>query len=284
MTFIMVNPWRRNGQAEPRCLSLRVRLMLAMLLVSAFLSGCSVSPTGRNQLTLYSEDTMAQQGSQSFEEMKQQLPISQDTKINRNVQCVAEALLKTAELKPAEWEIVVFDQSDTVNAFALPGRKIGVYTGLLDVAKTDDQLAAVVGHEIGHVLAHHGNERVSTTMITQAGLAVLLIGLQTQDMNSPELTAALTGGAQIGIILPFSRAHESEADTIGLLLMARAGFDPKASVVLWQNMSKAGGDGPPQFLSTHPSNESRIEGLESHMDEAMALYREAAHHPQCPAR
>lgn len=284
MTCITVNQLRRYCRSLRGCPKPRVRLTLGVLLTCALLGGCSVSPTGRSQLTLYSEDTMAQQGSQSFEEMKKQLPISEDSKINQNVQCVAETLLKTAELKPEEWEIVVFDQPDTVNAFALPGRKIGVYTGLLNVADTDAQLATVVGHEIGHVLAHHGNERVSTNMITQAGLAVLLIGLQTQDMNSPELTAALTGGAQIGIILPFSRAHESEADTIGLLLMARAGFDPQASVVLWRNMSKAGGDGPPQFLSTHPSNESRIEGLESHMEEAMALYHEAASHPQCPAR
>lgn len=156
-------------------------------------------------------------------------------------------------------------QEDSANAFALPGGKIGVHTGLLKVADNQSQLAAVIGHEIGHVQAQHSNERMSLQYATQSGMQ-LLGALAGQDSAAKQgIMAALGVGAEYGLALPFSRKHEAEADIIGLQLMAQAGFDPRESVGLWQNMAAAnGGNEPPEFMSTHPSNSTRIEGLRAH--------------------
>ena len=162
-----------------------------------------------------------------------------------------------------------------MNAFALPGGKIGVHTGILKVANSADQLAAVLGHEVGHVIARHGAERVSQSVATQGGLALADIMLDRKSESRSLIMAGLGLGAQFGILLPFSRKHESEADEIGLYLMANAGFDPEHSVELWRNMAKASGGAPPEFLSTHPSNTSRISGLQSRMSKAKALYNNA---------
>lgn len=191
------------------------------------------------------------------------------------VQCVTDALVAVlpAQYAREQWEVTVFD-SEQVNAFALPGGKIGVYTGLLDVAENQHQLATVIGHEIAHVMARHGNERVSTQFATVAGLSALQIAAG-DDADRQRLLAALGVGAQIGIILPFSRLHESEADAIGLGLMADAGFDPRESVNLWRNMAQTGGAQPPAFLSTHPSSGRRINDLQSLMPEAMQYYERA---------
>ncbi|CAH0529579.1 M48 family metallopeptidase [Vibrio hippocampi] len=234
------------------------------LTVSLTLTACSSSPTGRNQLILFSDSQMSQLGAQSFEEMKQQQPISKDQNINRYVQCVTQSITSTLPKQPdfEQWEVVVFE-SDQVNAFALPGGKIGVYTGLLNVAVTQDQLATVIGHEIAHVLADHSNERMSQSQIANTGLQitnVALGGSEYQDMTM----AALGLGVQYGVILPYGRTQESEADIIGLELMAASGFDPSQSVQLWQNMAKAsGGSQPPELLSTHPSHSTRISDLQA---------------------
>jgi predicted Zn-dependent protease len=180
-----------------------------------------------------------------------------------------------------DWEVRVFDDK-TVNAFALPGGKIGVYKGLLGVAKTPDQLAAVMGHEVGHVLAHHGNERVSQSFAVSQTLALLEQWMAANNTAHREKAMGLLGlGSQVGVLLPFSRLHESEADEIGLQLMAKAGFDPRQSVKLWQNMSKAGGKAPPEFLSTHPAHETRIERLQASMAAAMKHYRAVKSKPVC---
>lgn len=252
-------------------------ILHVLVLLSAALA-CATSPTGRSQLILFSDAELDQMGAASFEQQKQEIPVTQDAAKSRYVECVASAIV--AQLEPEQqsgWEVRVF-ASDQVNAFALPGRKIGVYTGLLQVANTQDQLAAVVGHEVGHVLARHGNERVSqatATQLTQAGVAA---ALQSSDMTSQTgqlIMAGLGLGAQYGVLLPFSRAHESEADTIGIDLMARAGFDPRASVLLWQRMAGGAGQAPPEWASTHPSNESRITNLQSHMADAERQRAEA---------
>ncbi|HET8702086.1 MAG TPA: M48 family metallopeptidase, partial [Nitrococcus sp.] len=170
------------------------------------------------------------------------------------------------------------------NAFALPGGKIGVYSGLLKVAQTPGQLAAVIGHEVGHVVAGHADERLSTAFATQTGLNLLSLVLGSEGVVSQQGMALLGLGAQVGIILPFSRTQESEADEIGEKLMAKAGFDPQQSIELWQNMSKAGGKQPPQFLSTHPSPSTRIADLRAHLPQAMQLYQQArleGHNPDC---
>ncbi len=186
------------------------------------------------------------------------------------------------ETRVASWEVVVF-QDDTANAFALPGGKIGVHTGLLRVARTPGQLAAVLGHEVGHVIARHGNERVSQALGVQLGLAAAAKALEEED-NRPLILAALGLGAQYGILLPYSRTHESEADTIGQRLMAEAGFDPREAPALWQNMQAAGGGGPPEFLSTHPSHARRIRDLRAGVARTLPLYnkvRAAGRRPRC---
>ena len=252
------------------------RIYVASLLL--LLVACVTSPTGRNQLKLFSEEKIAQMGIQSYQQMKQEEPIDTSTADNRYVKCVADAITRVTG---GEWEVTVF-KDDQVNAFALPGGKIGVYSGLLDVAKTDDQLAAVIGHEVGHVLADHGNERVSQQAATQGGLQVVSAFLGGSGGGGNQAVMSALGlGAQVGILLPFSRTQESEADTIGLELMARAGFDPRESVALWQNMAAAGGEKPAEFMSTHPSNQHRINNLESHMNQAMQLYQQAPNKPNC---
>lgn len=253
----------------------RIRLAAAAVLVSVVVA-CAISPTGRKQLLLFPDTEVASMGATAFAQQKGQTPASKDARKSAYVQCVAGSLLKAMGQNPAEWEVVLFD-SPQVNAFALPGRKIGVYTGLLPVANNQHQLAAVVGHEIGHVIAKHSNERLSTQTAAQQGLGIVQAVLSSREQTQEKqlLMAALGLGAQYGVILPYGRAQESEADIIGLDLMAKAGFDPREAVTLWQNMSKAGGGQPPQFLSTHPSNTTRIKDINKHMNNSLALMQQA---------
>ena len=263
-----------------------VRQFAAAVMVVVAVIGCTSSPTGRSQLKLMSEQQLSQLGTQSFAQLKQQEPVAQDPAVNRYVRCVTQPLLTQIPGGPAGWEIVVFSDS-AINAFAMPGRKIGVYTGLLEVADTQDQLAAVIGHEIVHVLADHANERISQQMAVGLGVDALSALAGTQGAAAQDIAQAVLGtGAQFGILLPFSRVHESEADAVGLELMARAGFDPRAAVTLWQDMAAASKGQPPEFLSTHPSHGSRIEDLQAHMPQAMQLYeaaQAAGRRPACKA-
>ncbi len=229
------------------------------------LSACTSSPTGRNQLILFSDADMNNLGAQSFEEMKKQQKIASDPNINQYVQCVAKHITDSIPASKGftEWEVVVFE-SDQVNAFALPGGKIGVYTGLLDVAKNQDQLATVIGHEVAHVLADHSNERLSQSQIANTGLQLTNVALGASGYSEySEITMAALGlGVQYGVILPYGRTQESEADVLGLDLMAKAGFEPRQSIELWKNMSAAAkGQQPPELLSTHPSHQTRIQDL-----------------------
>jgi predicted Zn-dependent protease len=248
-----------------------------LVVITCFtLLSCATSPEGRNQLKLIPDAQMDAMGVQSFEQIKQSTPISKDPKVQQYVLCVADKIIPqvTQNPDPEQWEVVVFED-DQANAFALPGNKIGVYTGLLKYAKNQDQLAAVMGHEVAHVIAKHGNERVSSQMATQAGMSIATVMLGgTQDENSALILAGLGLGVQYGIILPFSRSHESEADLIGLDLMAKAGFDPAESVTLWQNMSQAGSS-PPEFMSTHPSGETRIKQLRERIPNANIEFQKA---------
>lgn len=248
---------------------------------------CTTSPTGRSQLHFFPEDQLEAMGAQAYSQMKEQTPTLESGPRVAYVQCVASAIVSALPgASPSEWEVTVF-QSEAVNAFALPGGKIGVYTGLLEVAEGPDQLAAVLGHEVGHVLADHANARLSTRFATNAGVTLLAILAGTQLEGDQRAALALLGlGAQVGILLPYGRSQESEADIIGLELMAKAGFDPRESVALWRNMAEAGGGAPPEFLSTHPSHATRIDTLSSNMDEAVQLYQQAqasGRTPDCDA-
>lgn len=256
-------------------------LLLEMLLIS-----CATSPTGRSQLMLLPDSQMNQMGIAGFSEIKKEKPTETDPKINKYVKCVAQTVAKEAQGRTDSdsWEVVVF-KDKTANAFALPGGKIGVHTGLLDVAKTQDQLAAVLGHEVGHVIARHGNERVSAAMATQGAMMGLQM-LAGDNLKDKGWVLGLIGaGAQFGVLLPHGRTQESEADVIGLDLMAQAGFDPRDSIRLWENMAQAsGGNNPPEFLSTHPSHSTRIQGLNEHMGDAMAKFEAAkasGKNPRC---
>jgi predicted Zn-dependent protease len=253
--------------------------MIKNLFLIFLLSSCATSPTGRKQLILISDSQVTGMGIQSFTEMKAKIPIENDPDINKYVKCVTDPIIKAQEGKTnvSEWEVVVFKDA-SANAFALPGGKIGVHTGILKVAQTDSQLATVLGHEVGHVMAHHGQERVSQSVLTQIGFIGVnaYLGGKGGGKNRDLIMAALGVGTQVAILLPYSRTHESEADQIGLDLMAQAGFDPKQSVVLWENMKKAaGGKSPPEFFSTHPAEETRIKNLTIQMEGALKTAEEA---------
>lgn len=241
------------------------------------LTACATSPTGRTQFIILPESQMATMGIQAFTQMKEETPKVRDPAINNYVQCVADAITRLPEVRKesSNWEVVVFDEK-TVNAFALPGGKIGVYKGLLSVAVNQNQLAAVMGHEVGHVLARHGNERVSQNLAVSQSLALIDNWMASQNSEYRDTAMTALGlGTQVGVLLPFSRLHESEADEIGLDLMAQAGFNPRESVTLWQNMSKAGGKTPAEFLSTHPSHKTRIKDLNANMKRALSYYNKA---------
>jgi predicted Zn-dependent protease len=254
--------------------------MLKKLLLTGtcavLIAACAQSPTGRRQIMLFNDAELGKMGAQTFETMKAETPISKDTRTNNYVKCVTNSLLMVTpnDMRAQNWEIVVFE-SDQVNAFALPGGKIGVYTGLLKVAENQEQLAAVIGHEIAHVIAGHSNERLSTNQALQTVLALGDAGMKAYGVKyQQELMTAFGLGAQFGVALPFSRAHESESDIIGLELMSNAGFEPRQAVNLWQNMAAAGSGGTPEFMSTHPLPETRIKDLREKMPDAMKLYNE----------
>jgi predicted Zn-dependent protease len=245
-----------------------------IVMISCLLAACATSPTGRSQLLVMPDAEVDQMGLQSFATLKQQKPISQNPQYNQMAACVANAI--TQEVGGGGWEVVVFEDSSP-NAFALPGNKIGVHTGMITlVAGNQNQLAAVIGHEVGHVLAKHSNERASQDMAVNQGLGMV------QAMSNPQSTMGQTGmallglGAEYGILKPYSREHESEADIIGMDLMAKAGFDPSQSITLWQKMDQASqGQQPIEFMSTHPAHATRIQQLQQHLPQAMALFQQA---------
>lgn len=243
----------------------------------ALVTGCGETPTGRSQLTLVPDSVMQDMGERAFAEMKQRQPLVMAPAPNRLVQCVAEAVIRAAARRypdatmPQSWDVALFEDPSP-NAFALPGGKIGIHTGMLTVAETPSQLAAIVGHEVAHVLADHGNERLTQSLGIEA--ALYLVGLFSEgELGQEQLLQALGLGAELGIALPFSRAHEEEADLMGLMIMAEAGFDPRQGVTLWQNMAARAGQQPVEFLSTHPAHETRIERMQAHMEQAQALAR-----------
>ncbi len=251
-----------------------------LVLLTLIMTACQTSPTGRKQLIALPEEQLNAMGEQAFNDLKAKEKVESDAKINAFVKCVANSITSTLPEK-REWEVVVF-RNDQANAFALPGGKIGVYTGMLKVAKNPSQLAAVLGHEVAHVLARHSNERLTGQFAAQGGLqAIAIIMSKKQGPKYNLIMAALGLGAQYGILLPYSRAQETEADVMGVEYMARAGFNPRESVELWKNMDQAGGGSPPEILSSHPSHGTRIETLESKMSEATEAFESSRHRPDC---
>ena len=263
-------------------------MKLALLMLSALiaLTACSSSSTGRTQVMLFSDSELDKMGAASFADMKKKIPISTDKATNDFVQCVAKSITKNVprSVHKGNWEVVVFDSAQ-VNAFALPGGKIGVYSGILNVTENQDQLGAIIGHEVGHVIEHHSNERLSANKLQNIGMVAATAAVGMADIENKGLWMAGLGlGLQYGVIMPYSRAHESEADIVGQELMARSGFEPSASIKLWQNMAKlsaqSGQSAPAEFMSTHPSNKTRIKQLTEHLS-ISSKYFKASNRPEC---
>ncbi|MDA0738805.1 MAG: M48 family metallopeptidase [Nitrospirae bacterium] len=260
-----------------------MKQFFSVLISTIFLltTGCASNPyTDRSQFLLISEDNEAQMGEQSYAQVlgDPKVQISKNPDEVAPVQRVAERIIAAAKkskyaqrAQSFNWEVNVIKDDRTKNAWALPGGKIAFYTGIFPEAKNENGLAAIMGHEVVHALARHGAERMSTNSAAQLGLSVVTIALGMGPVGS-QLAGQAVG---IGLLLPFSRSHESEADYIGLLLAAEAGYDPRESVQLWQRMAQSSQGAPPEFLSTHPANETRIKDLQEWMPEAMAIYERA---------
>lgn len=265
----------------------RIVLLVSIVIPQLVLSGCETNPyTGRSQLLMTSVSQEMQLGAQAYQQVKNDPKVrqSQDPREIEPVKKVVARIIEAAKrskyaemAKQFQWEVTVIKDDKTMNAFALPGGKMAVYTGIFPVAKTEAGLAAVMGHEVVHALARHGAERMSQGQLTNAALQVIGAAAGASGMDptlSQGAMAALGAGAQVGVLLPFSRAHESEADYIGILLAADAGYDPRESVHLWERMERlSGGGGPSEFLSTHPGHETRIAQLKKWMPEAMGIYQ-----------
>ena len=245
---------------------MRVGATIAAGLAVAILAACQAAPvTGRNQLIVLPESQDAQMGLDAYQQILSESTISNDARLNARVQEVGRRIAAASPHPEWEWQFTLIE-NDEPNAFALPGGKVGVNTGLFQVAKNDDQLAAVIGHEVAHAVARHGAERMSQQVLMQAGLAGL--GFAT----NPAYASVAAQAATLGIILPYSRTQESEADHIGLIYMAQAGYDPREAIALWQNFESFGGERSPEFLSTHPAPGSRIQNLQDLLPEAMPIY------------
>jgi predicted Zn-dependent protease len=248
-------------------------------LVALAVACATVPETGRRQLLLISSAQEMQLGLSEFEKMKASLPISKDKEINAMVQRVGSRIAAVAALPDAQWEFVVFDEPNVANAFCLPGGKVGIYTGILPITRDEAGLATVIGHEVAHVVARHGAERISEGLLLHFGGQALEVAMRenTETTRAIVLGAYGIGGA-VGVQLPHSRQQELEADRIGLIYMARAGYDPRAAVAFWQRFgrhSQERGGRQIEFLSTHPVDRTRIAQLEKLMPQALAEYQRA---------
>lgn len=245
-----------------------------LLLVAAFLlSACQTTATGRRQLLLVSASEEAQLGLSAFEEVLKEVKLSTNPEQIAQVERVGKRIAAAANRPDFKWEFKLIDDDETVNAFCLPGGKIAVYSGLLPVAQSDAGLAAVIGHEVAHATLRHGGERMSQSVLVKLGEEAIVVGMRKKD---PAVVNAVRGaygiGAQVGVLLPYSRTHETEADKMGLLYMARAGYHPKEAVEFWKRMGAKSSAGI-EFLSTHPSPATRVADLEKALPHAMKEYR-----------
>jgi predicted Zn-dependent protease len=255
-----------------------VRQFLVPLSLLVLFASCATVPgTGRSQLILVSSGEEMQLGATEFDKLKKSTPISKDPALNQMVQRVGRRIAAVAPLPNAQWEFVVFDDPNTANAFCLPGGKVGIYTGILSITKDEDGLATVIGHEVSHAVARHGAERMSQALVSQLGGQVLGTAMKDYSEQTRNLWLGLYGASsQVGWTLPHSRAQELEADRLGLIYMARAGYDPRHAVEFWKRFadySQQGGGHGWEFLSTHPVDATRIAQLEKLMPEALAEYQ-----------
>jgi len=232
-----------------------------------FVSGCAENAAlGRTQLMLISDSQLTQLSAQAWQESLQRERVSRDPAYTRRLQRVGERIVNASGQTHLDWEFVVFD-SDTVNAWVLPNGKVGFYKGILDLMETDDHVATVMGHEVGHIAGRHSAERASQQMAAQVGLSLVTSALNSNAdiAYSDQLGAALGMGVSLGIILPYSRQHEYEADRLGIDYMVGAGYDPRQAIDFWLAMSSTHQGGQLEFASTHPSDEHRIAAMREYM-------------------
>jgi predicted Zn-dependent protease len=257
------------------------KVVLLLSLLSAV--ACSTVPgTGRSQLNFMSSAQEMSLGAQSYRAMLKGERVIKEGPDAKMVQEIGARIAKSAkdylpqsDAAKFRWEFKLIDDKEMVNAWALPGGKTAVYTGLLAVTGDEDSLAIVMGHEVAHALAHHGAERMSQGVLMQIGMLGAAVSMRDMDYEDRTMIMAGLGlGIHLGVSLPFSRSHESEADEIGLMLAANAGYNPEAAIGLWERMG-ASGEEPPEWLSTHPNSDTRIENLRALMPKAMVLYRDA---------
>jgi len=236
-----------------------------LILAALALSACAYNPDlGRQQFAVIDDASLASAGEQAWGEALRTGKVSKDAALNARVRAIGQRVVTAAGLDDRPWDYVVFD-NPTPNAFVLPGGHVGVNSGLVKLVDNDDQLAAVLGHEAAHVVARHAAERASQTTATQLALAVAQAAAGGSSRTGQAISSFGGAGAQLGILLPFSRKHELEADRLGVDYMQRAGYRPRQAVVLWRKMQAQGGSSAPQFASTHPSDATRIAALESYL-------------------
>jgi predicted Zn-dependent protease len=261
------------------------RYTTVVLISSLVLLSCStVAITGRKQLNLVPNSTMLSMSFQQYDEFLKSNKLSDNPEqtamvkgVGTRIQSAVESYFAqknmSSELKDYKWEFNLVESED-VNAWCMPGGKVVVYTGILPITKDENGLAVVMGHEIAHAIAQHGNERMSQGLITELGGMALSTALQEKPEKTQQLWMTAFGlGAQVGVLLPYSRLQESEADHLGLIFMAMAGYDPHTALDFWERMAKMqSGQAPPEFLSTHPSDETRINKIKELIPEAMQYY------------
>ncbi|MCJ8502625.1 M48 family metallopeptidase [Desulfatitalea alkaliphila] len=264
----------------------RTRLVIIAVALALTAWACAQVPvTGRSSLQLVSNNQLAGMAVQQYNDTLEKSTLSKDAAQTAMVRRVGTRIADAAEQFLREtgrddlagsfqWEFNLIEDDETVNAWVLPGGKTVVYTGILKHTQNETGLAVVLGHEVAHALAGHGNERVSQGLLTQLGGVALAVALAQKPAETQQLFMAAYGlGANVGVLLPYSRLHEREADRIGLVLMAMAGYDPRESVPFWQRMNSEGGARPPEFLSTHPAPDTRIAEIERYLPEALSYYK-----------
>ncbi len=266
----------------------KFRLVAFFIIVLAACGACSTVPiTGRTQFNVIPDQTMLSMSFQQYDQFLEKNKVSTDQEKTAMVKRVGNRIAKAveqyftqnglaSELGNYDWEFNLVED-DQINAWCMPGGKVVVYTGILPVARDDAGLAVVMGHEIAHAVAEHGNERMSHGLAVQMGGVALSTALSTQTAQTQQLWMSVFGvGSQYGFMLPYGRLQENEADELGLVFMAMAGYDPNAAVAFWQRMSEQkGGEAPPEFLSTHPSDETRIQRIKEQIPKVMPYYRQA---------
>ncbi len=250
------------------------RTLLASLASILALQACAtVAGTGRRQLLLLSQAEEHQMGLEAWGQIKSKEKVSEDAAATALVQKVGKRLAAAVNDPSFQWEFVVFD-SEQANAFCLPGGKIAVYSGILPITKDEDGLAVVMGHEIAHATARHGGERLSQGLVAELGAAAVAKGLGSKDPTTTKAVYAALGiGVGVGVLLPYSRTHESEADRIGLTTMAKAGYHPRHAIQFWERMAKKGGGDGIEMLSSHPSHSTRIQQIRGWIPEALRHYK-----------